>query len=650
MESPNGEDVCRYSPEDASGFLANEETSKAQGLIEAFLKNVERPLAIVTSGGTTVPLEKRTVRYIDNFSTGNRGAGLVEGLLRKGYAVVMLRRTGSAQPFGRFTANQLEDDLRGTLTKLAPASPEILDLLSPDRFLSINFTTVREYLALLKVACLALKSAKPNLRKTVILAAAVSDYVIMDPADHKIQSSSSTLDLHLDPVPKMLGALKHDWCPPETVVISFKLETDPQLVEPKVLAAFSSYGVDAVVANLLSTYRHTVTVYKQVDPIDNAAVAKVEVSSNDKTPMEAALADALAEVRLFNDTGASYRRSDPYIDGLTEDRVVAAVEPRHTAWAEYLRKQTEDGGDEALDRRVAEVPIDSLWDVVPRWSRNGEHRGATDIVNPSTSSVILVYFHGGANIHYSERSYRPLTTRLAAMLGVPVVVPDYRLAPEFPYPAALEDACDTVKWVLRRKKPDKILLMGDSSGAGLAAAVALKLRREDVSLAGLCLLSPWLDAGARGPSYETRKQDPFYGNADPQETRDLATKYWSSLDGPDHPLYATDLGILPETFVIVGDAEVLLDDSRIFARKASRAGALVRLDVWPGLFHDFPMYSHPDLPNPDADIALRRAVTFLAKVAGITPSLTVHLVVPGDHPVPRPSNSPSQQQRNESDY
>lgn len=195
------------------------------------------PLVAITSGGTTVPLERRTVRFIDNFSTGNRGAASAEAFLAAGYAVVFVHRASSAFPFAR--------------THLPPAQPASHLLLSLDsgdltrsstayeghasRLLSITFTTVSEYLFLLREVARALSPAGPS--AILFLSAAVSDFYVPEEqmVEHKIQSSSSTAEhveggivIKLWPVPKLLAQLKRAseaWAP-EAFVVSFKLETN----------------------------------------------------------------------------------------------------------------------------------------------------------------------------------------------------------------------------------------------------------------------------------------------------------------------------------------------------------------------------------------------------------------------------------------
>jgi len=227
------------------------------------------PVALVTSGGTAVPLEVNVVRFIDNFSTGARGAGSVEHFLRRGYRVVMLKRRGSRSPFS--------SALRKHLSAAAPESQSDLDeallvaagrsagallsgaaeadavslaaALRESRLLVLRFWSVDEYLALLEAAAGAL--APLGARVVAYLAAAVSDFYLPDRPQHKMQSSAGAPALELAPVPKMLGLLRREWCP-RAYAVSFKLETDPALLLPKARRAIDAYGMHAVVANELA--------------------------------------------------------------------------------------------------------------------------------------------------------------------------------------------------------------------------------------------------------------------------------------------------------------------------------------------------------------------------------------------------------------
>ena len=244
----------------------------AQQAVEANAK-----VALVTSGGTTAPLEKRTVRYVDNFSTGNRGAALAEHLASKGayadasggpafdatgYRVVYLHRSTAAFPFTRHVHDALRADPAGTLQRLAEGpycARSFAALQDSKRFLAVPFDTIGEYLGLLRACCTALEPLGGNV--LVVLAAAVSDFYVPDLCEHKIQSrSGGGLSLELAPVPKCLGFVKR-WGSPQFCVCGFKLETDEGLLRTKAEASLANYGLDCVVANMLATYRERATVY-----------------------------------------------------------------------------------------------------------------------------------------------------------------------------------------------------------------------------------------------------------------------------------------------------------------------------------------------------------------------------------------------------
>ena len=239
-------------------------------------QHADRKIALVTSGGTTVPLEKNTVRFIDNFSTGNRGASSAEQFLKADYAVVFMHRRHSAFPFARrFTPPALsaQELLRraGTEAHAALVTAAAAEYAQYEpRLLALPFQSVDEYLHLLRAACQALAPAGP--RALLYLAAAVSDFFVPahELATHKIQSGGSGggsadggLTLQLRPVPKLLAAIKRGdggaagWAP-RALLVSFKLETNEAILKAKAAAAIAKYGVDVVVANRLQTYHHEV--------------------------------------------------------------------------------------------------------------------------------------------------------------------------------------------------------------------------------------------------------------------------------------------------------------------------------------------------------------------------------------------------------
>ncbi|KAL4424661.1 hypothetical protein ABPG77_004468 [Micractinium sp. CCAP 211/92] len=255
----------------ASGAAANGGTPAAPCVLA-------RPLVVVTSGGTTVPLERNCVRFIDNFSKGTRGALSAEQFLQAGYAVIFLSRHGSAQPFvsefqeelGAQTLTDLfelgaEGGLRVHSAKqqqIAAAVARVQAVLAEGRYLHLPYTTLFEYLTYLRVLAAALAPCGPSV--LFYLAAAVSDFFMpwAEMAEHKIQSAGGPLTITLSKVPKMLGALRQQWCP-QSMVVSFKLETDQRILLKKAYGAIEAYGVHLVVANELHSRKDRVWLVSQ---------------------------------------------------------------------------------------------------------------------------------------------------------------------------------------------------------------------------------------------------------------------------------------------------------------------------------------------------------------------------------------------------
>ena len=265
--------------EDARGFFAGEEEGVPREAVEEAGRRARefaetwgeaRRAAVVTSGGTTVPLERNTVRFVDNFSTGARGAALAELLLDRGVPVLFLARRGSVHPFARHLPSR---DVSVSLLSKAHADEAVkhewskqaaraAQALQSKRLVVVEFTTLVEYLFLLRACATELGPAFGK-RLTVVLAAAVSDFFVprKEMHEHKIQSAARTdLELVLRPVPKMLGALAKSWAP-LALCVSFKLETDETLLVSKSAAAIHKYGVAMVFANELhSRYRRVLVV------------------------------------------------------------------------------------------------------------------------------------------------------------------------------------------------------------------------------------------------------------------------------------------------------------------------------------------------------------------------------------------------------
>ena len=271
----------------------------------------DRPIVLVTSGGTTAPLERSAVRFIDNFSSGSRGAASAEYFLERGYAVVFLHREGSLRPFERRLPSvaaecaenvrsvgassilgvmrvvgedgDARDDALSSATDdafrarggrveavptaapaLAPAVLCHLDAARRGALLCVPYTSVFEYLQYLREMCSVLGAACGR-NAMVYLAAAVSDFYApwSSLPEHKMQSrenadgSASGLVVRLEQTPKMLGRVRRTWCP-EAFVVAFKLETDPELLHRKASASLRTYGAHVVVANEMAKRRDAV--------------------------------------------------------------------------------------------------------------------------------------------------------------------------------------------------------------------------------------------------------------------------------------------------------------------------------------------------------------------------------------------------------
>lgn len=249
----------------------------------------------------------------------------------------------------------------------------------------------------------------------------------------------------------------------------------------------------------------------------------------------------------------------------------------------------------------------------------GELAGITAewIAAPGASKEhVVLHLHGGGYVMGSCASHRSLTAWLSAAAGVQAVLPEYRLAPEHPFPAALDDAVAAYRGLLTRGfSPDRIAIMGDSAGGGLALATLLALRDAGVPrpAAGV-VLSPWADMTASGESVKTRAAtDPWLN---PELLLPFAKLYCGELDPTDprvSPVFGDYTG-LPPLLVQVGDQEILLSDSTRVAERAKAAGTEVVLEVEPEVWHVFQLFA-PALP--EANEALARAGKFLRATLGL---------------------------------
>ena len=206
---------------------------------------------------------------------------------------------------------------------------------------------------------------------------------------------------------------------------------------------------------------------------------------------------------------------------------------------------------------------------------------------------VLLYLHGGAYVLCSCRTHRQLVSHIARAAGINALVPEYRLAPENPFPAAIDDAVGVYRSLLAEgTSPNDIFIAGDSAGGGLTVATLLELRHAgDPMPAAAVLLSPFLDITASGESATSRAAaDPWFR----ADEMDVVARYYcpdeQDLQNPlISPVFANVAG-LPPTLIQVGDDEILLSDSTRFAEKMKSAGCEVELEVWPEMWHVFQLF------------------------------------------------------------
>lgn len=236
----------------------------------------------------------------------------------------------------------------------------------------------------------------------------------------------------------------------------------------------------------------------------------------------------------------------------------------------------------------------------------------SDLLEPDEVSPgrAILYLHGGAYVICSPTTHRGLTGRVACTARAHVLAIDYRLAPEHPFPAALEDALASYHWLLEKGyAPEHIAIGGDSAGGGLTLATALSLRDNHEPLpAALFLISPWTDLTFSGDSIRARAhRDPLlsdngdgwlinaYAGGNP-----LTHPYIS-------PIFADPRG-LPPTLIQVGSEEILYDDSSRLEAKMNATGVANHFEVWDGMWHVFQAFA-PYVP--EANQAINRIGAFL---------------------------------------
>ncbi len=240
-------------------------------------------------------------------------------------------------------------------------------------------------------------------------------------------------------------------------------------------------------------------------------------------------------------------------------------------------------------------------------------RPAEWIAAPDASGEqVILYLHGGGYAIGSIDTHRDLVGRLSRASGARGLALDYRLAPEDPHPAAVDDAVAGYRWLLERDlQPSSIAIAGDSAGGGLTAATLVALRDAGDPLPGAAaLLSPWTDLALTGDSLDAKAEE------DPMVQRDGLSRMaeWYVGGGDPRaplasPLYA-DLAGLPPLLIQVGTAETLLDDSTRLAERARDAGVDVTLEPWEEMIHVFQAFA---AVLPEGQEAVERIGEFFRK-------------------------------------
>jgi acetyl esterase/lipase len=205
----------------------------------------------------------------------------------------------------------------------------------------------------------------------------------------------------------------------------------------------------------------------------------------------------------------------------------------------------------------------------------------------------VLYLHGGGYAIGSINTHRRLAYDISAASGARVLVIDYRLAPEHPFPAAVDDAAEAWRWLLQQGfDPKRLAIAGDSAGGGLTRSTLINLRDRKLALPACAVaISPWVDLEGIGTSMTARAaQDPMVQK---EGLIWMARLYLNGADAKSPlaaPLHAK-LGGLPPILIQVGTAETLFDDSTRIAEKLHAAGVEVRLAAWPNMLHVFPLFA-----------------------------------------------------------
>jgi epsilon-lactone hydrolase len=272
--------------------------------------------------------------------------------------------------------------------------------------------------------------------------------------------------------------------------------------------------------------------------------------------------------------------SKQQLDGILE--IAAQNPPPVDATATMMRKWAEG--------ITSHTPLANNVEI--RRVKFGSFEGDLILPKGGDAARLIIYYHGGGFFFFSSRTYRVTTTNLARATGSAVLVPDYRLAPEHPAPAAHDDAFAIYQSALAQGyAPARIVLSGDSAGGNLALATAVRARNAGLPLPGaLMLFSPWLDFAEQGASYRTISDDPILP---PPVLDGFKFAYLGNVDrkSPDVTPFYADLRGLPPTLVHAGSWERLRDDSVRIVERLKAAGVPAELTIFDGMCHGWQLFA-----------------------------------------------------------
>ena len=233
------------------------------------------------------------------------------------------------------------------------------------------------------------------------------------------------------------------------------------------------------------------------------------------------------------------------------------------------------------------------------------------VESPNSTDAVMLYLHGGGYFGCSAKTHRPITVWFA-LHGFHVFAPNYRLAPENPFPAAVDDAVSAYRGLLANgHSAQRLVVAGDSAGGGLALSLMLALRAAGNALPGAAaLFSPWTDLAATGESIRTNAARCAMFNG---EDIGPSARYYLGDTDPRNPLaspFYADLSCLPPMLIHVGADETLRDDSTRLAEKARAAGVSIELKIWPVVPHAWQLALQI---LPEARQSLRESAEFLRR-------------------------------------